>query len=72
MAALFDEFKKGMERLDVRDFRAKKMWRAFEYYKSDRKRGVKTSVMLGYSGYEDVLNIVLSAASHFQPSCVLS
>ena len=57
MAVSLDEFKKGMERLDVRDFRTKKIWRAFEYYKSDRKRGVKTSVMLGYSGYEDVFII---------------
>lgn len=53
MPISLDDFKNGMERLDVRDFRKKKIWRAFEYFKTDRKKGVKVSIMLGYSGYED-------------------
>ena len=53
MPTLLDDFKNGMERLDVRDFRKKKNWRAFEYFKTDRKKGVKVSIMLGHSGYED-------------------
>lgn len=53
MAVSLDEFKKGMERLDVRDFRMKKIWHGFEYYKVDRKAGVKISLIMGYSDYAD-------------------
>lgn len=54
MPTLLDDFKIGMERLDVRDFHKKKIWHGFEYFKSDRKKGVKVSIILGYNeGYDN-------------------
>lgn len=63
MTISLDEFQKGMERLDVRDFRTKKIWHGFEYYKTDRKAGVKTSLIMGYSDYGDCFTIETLFAS---------
>lgn len=54
MPISLDNFKNGMERLDVRDFHKKKIWHGFEFFKSDRKKGVKVSIILGYNeGYDN-------------------
>ena len=54
MPISLDDFKNGMERLDVRDFHKKKIWHGFEYFKTDRKKGVKVSIILGYNeGYDN-------------------
>ena len=54
MPISLDNFKNGMERLDVRDFHKKKIWHGFEYFKTDRKKGVKVSIILGYNeGYDN-------------------
>ena len=66
MPISLDDFKNGMERLDVRDFRKKKIWRAFEYFKTDRKKGVKVSIMLGYSGYEEFIIDVFGVSIYFK------
>ena len=66
MPISLDDFKNGMESLDVRDFRKKKIWRAFEYFKTDRKKGVKVSIMLGYSGYEEFIIDVFGVSIYFK------
>lgn len=54
MPTLLDQLKIALESLDVRDFRKKKIWHGFEYFKSDRKKGVKVSIILGYNeGYDN-------------------
>ena len=66
MPTLLDQLKIALESLDVRDFRKKKIWRAFEYFKTDRKKGVKVSIMLGYSGYEEFIIDVFGVSIYFK------
>ncbi len=63
MAVSLDMFMQGMEHLDIRDFRRKKIWHGFEYYKSDRKNGVNISIIVGYSDYVDEFVVETVGAS---------